>query len=184
MRAHPRQRKNPLRRGSDRVQWWLSRILLALAVAGLPAALAVGLTVQHEQARIVRAQVADRHPVTARLTEDVAAGLDTRTVPAVVEWTTADTTHRAAVAVDTGQRAGAAVRIWLDADGAVVPQPATAGQADAAAWTAALVTATALPLAATLTWKGALHVLDRRRYARWDAEWQQVEPRWTRRQPS
>ncbi|GLW74114.1 hypothetical protein Kpho02_64120 [Kitasatospora phosalacinea] len=184
MRAHPRQRKNPLRRGSDRVQWWLSRLLLALAVAGLPAALAVGLAVQHEQARIVRAQAAARHPVTARLTEDVAAGLDTPTVPAAVEWTTDGTPHRATVQVDSGQHAGAAVRIWLDANGTVVHRPADAGQATAAAWTAALVTATALPLAATLTWKGALYVLDRRRYARWDAEWQQVEPRWTRRQPS
>ncbi|QKW23529.1 hypothetical protein HUT16_34515 [Kitasatospora sp. NA04385] len=184
MRAHPRQRRNPLRRGSDRVQWWLARILLALAVAGLPVALAVGLTVQHDRAGAARDQAAARHPVTARLTDDVAGGLDTTTVPAVVEWSADGAVHRATVPVDTGQGAGAPVRIWLDARGAVVHAPATAGQADAAAWTAALVTATALPLSAALAWKGALCVLDRRRYARWDAEWRQVEPRWTRRQPS
>ncbi len=184
MRTRPRQRKNPLRRGSDRVQWWLSRLLLALALAGLPAGLAAGLAAQHDHARAARVQAATRHPVTARLTEDVAAGLDTRTVPAVVEWTADGTTRKATVEVDSGQNAGAEVRIWLDRGGAVVHEPATAGQAAATAWTAALVTATALPLLSALAWKGTLYLLDRRRYACWDAEWQRVEPRWTRRQPS
>ncbi|MFJ8441270.1 Rv1733c family protein [Kitasatospora griseola] len=184
MRAHPRQRNNPLRRGSDRVQWWLARLLLVLALAGLPAALAVGLTVHTAEARAARAQSAGRHPVTARLAEDVPAGPDTGTVPAVVAWTADGTTHRATATVDSGQDAGAPVRIWLDAHGNLVHAPVTAGQATTAAWTAALITATAVPLACALTWKGTVFVLDRCRYARWDAEWQQVEPRWTRRQPS
>lgn len=184
MRTRPRQRKNPLRRGSDRLQWWLSRFLLALAVAGLPAALAVGLASYHSQVREAQAEAAARHPVTARLAEDVPAGLETRTVPAVVTWTADGTTHRTTTEVDSGQGVGAPVQIWLDAHGAVVHAPATAGQATAAAWTDALVTATALPLVSALVWRGTLYVLDRRRYVRWDAEWQQVEPHWTRRQPS
>ncbi|MFE1318656.1 hypothetical protein [Kitasatospora phosalacinea] len=184
MRTRPRQRKNPLRRGSDRVQWWLSRLLLVLALAGLPAGLAAGLASYHSQTRAAQAQAATRHPVTARLTEDVPAGLDTRTVPAAVTWTADGVVHKAVVEVDSGQDVGAPVPVWLDADGTVVHAPATAGQAAATAWTAALVTATALPLAGALVWKGALYVLDRRRYARWDAEWRLVEPRWTRRQPS
>ncbi|MGW4806186.1 Rv1733c family protein [Kitasatospora sp. NPDC004272] len=184
MRTRPRQRSNPLRRSSDRVQWWVSRLLLVLALAGLPAAVAAGLASYHSQARAAQVQAAARHPVTARLAEDVPAGLATRTVPAAVTWTAGGTVHRAVVEVESGQGVGVPVRIWLDADGTVVHAPATAGQAAAAGWTAALVTATALPLVSVLAWKGTLCVLDRRRYARWDAEWQQVEPRWTRRQPS
>ncbi|WP_033214992.1 Rv1733c family protein [Kitasatospora phosalacinea] len=184
MRTRPRQRENPLRRGSDRVQWWLSRLLLALALAGLPVALVAGLGTYHAQTRAAQAQAATRHPVTARLAEEVSAGLATRTVPATVTWNDGGTVHKAVVEVETGQGVGAPVRIWLDANGEVAHAPATAGQAAAAAWTRALVTATALPLVSVLAWKGTLCVLDRRRYARWDAEWQQVEPRWTRSQPS
>ncbi|WP_404867390.1 hypothetical protein ACI1MP_01050 [Kitasatospora griseola] len=184
MRAHPGQRNNPLRRGSDRVQWWLARILLVLAIAGLPAALAVGLAVHTAQARADRAQAADRHPVTARLAEDVPAAPDLGTVPAAVTWTADGAAHRATATVDSGQDAGAPVQIWLDAHGNVVHAPAAASQATAAAWTAALITAAAVPLACALTWRGTTYVLDRSRYARWDAEWQQVEPRWTRSRPS
>ncbi|MFD8478124.1 hypothetical protein [Kitasatospora sp. NPDC059673] len=183
MRTRARQRTNPLRRGSDRVQWWVARVLLVLAVAGLPAALAVGLAVQHEQAAAARAQAAARHPVVARLAEDAPAGLVGK-VPAAVTWSADGTLHRATAEVAPGRSAGTPVRIWLDANGAVVHPPATTGRATAAAWTAALVTATALPAAGALAWKGTLYVLDRGRYARWDAEWRQVEPRWTRRQPS
>ncbi|RKE05061.1 hypothetical protein [Streptomyces sp. TLI_171] len=43
MHTSPGRRENPLRRGSDRVQWWLSGFPLALALAGLPAALAAVL---------------------------------------------------------------------------------------------------------------------------------------------
>jgi len=182
MRRSPRRRKNPLRRGSDRVQWWAARLLLVLALAGLPAALAAGLTAYHAQTAVARSQAATRHPVTARLAEDVPAGI--RAVPAPVTWTTDGTAHRGTTEVDPGQGVGTPVRIWLDANGRLVHAPVPTGQATAAAWTAALVTATALPLVSGLAWKGTLHLLDRRRYARWDAEWQRVEPHWSRRQPS
>ncbi|MFD8596769.1 hypothetical protein ACFV1L_17375 [Kitasatospora sp. NPDC059646] len=184
MRRRLRQRKNPLRRGSDRVQWWLTALALALAVAGLPMALAVGLAVHHDQARAARAEAASRHPVTARLTEDVPVGAGTATVPATVTWTADGTSHRAVARVVPGERAGAEVRIWLDAAGAVVRAPATTGQAVATAWIAALLTGATLPLVGVLVRDGGRCVLDRRRYARWDAEWLLVEPHWTRRQPS
>lgn len=185
MRTRPKQRGNPLRRGSDRFQWWLARLVLAVAVAGLPAAFLAGLAVHHSQTQAVRTQEAARHPVTAHLDADVPENPTVNTVPAPVTWTGTDGAVRTTtVAVEPGRSAGAPVRIWLDARGAVVQPPATAGQAAATAWTAALVTATAVPLTAVLVWKGSLLVLDRRRYARWDTEWRQVEPRWTRRQPS
>ncbi|KDN80780.1 Rv1733c family protein [Kitasatospora cheerisanensis] len=185
MRGRLRQRKNPLRRGSDRIQWWLSALALLLAVAGLPAALAVGLAVDHDQARAARAEAASRHPVTARVAENVPVGAGTATVPATVTWTSADgTAHRGIARVVPGERAGAEVRIWLDAAGTVVRPPATTGQAAVTGWIAGLLTATALPLVGVLVRDGGRVVLDRRRYARWDAEWLLVEPHWTRRQPS
>ncbi|MGW4380596.1 Rv1733c family protein [Kitasatospora sp. NPDC004531] len=185
MRMHPRERKNnPLRRGTDRAQWWAARLLLVVAVGALPAALAVGLAVHQDQARVARAEAADRHPVTARLTTDVPVALGLTTTRADVTWTENGADRRANAVVTSGQPAGTPVRIWLDNRGEVVPQPAGAGEPIAVALTAALLTVTALPLLCTLAWKGTLHVLNRRRYAEWDAEWQQFEPQWTRRQPS
>ncbi|MFD7643394.1 hypothetical protein ACFV4P_22380 [Kitasatospora sp. NPDC059795] len=184
MQVHPRQRKNPLRRSSDRLQWWAARLLLVVAIGGVPAALAVGLAVHQDQARAVREEAATRHPQTARLLADVPVAVGVTTTRAAVAWNTDGADHRASAVVTAGQPAGTPVRIWLDDDGQVVPQPAGAGEAAAVAVTAALLTATAVPLLSILAWRGVSILLDRRRYAGWDAEWQQFEPQWTRRQPS
>jgi len=182
--AHPQQRKNPLRRSSDRVQWWAGRLLAAVAIGAVPAALAVGLAVHQDQARVVRAEAADRHSVTAQLVADVPAGVGITTTRAAVAWSSDGADHLASAVVPSGQRAGTPVQIWVDDRSRVVTQPVGAGEAVAVALTAALLTVTALPLFCTLAWKGTLRLLDRRRYAGWDEEWQQIEPQWTRRQPS
>ncbi|MFF0296138.1 hypothetical protein ACFYST_20110 [Kitasatospora sp. NPDC004614] len=166
------------------MQWWVGRLLLVLAAGGIPAALAVGLIVHHDQSRAAETEAATRHPVTARLVADVPAAMGITSTRAAVTWNADGTDHRASAVVPSGRPAGTPVRIWLDERGEVVPQPAGAGEAVAVALTAGLLAVTALPLLCTLVWKGTLHVLDRRRYAEWDAEWQQIEPQWTRRQPS
>ncbi|MFF2625483.1 hypothetical protein ACFVUN_06890 [Kitasatospora griseola] len=184
MHAHPQQRKNPLRRSSDRLQWWAARTLLVVAIGGVPAAIAVGLAVHQDQARVVREEGTDRHPVTAQLVADVPTAVGITTTRAAVAWNSDGADHLASAVVPSGQRAGTPVQIWVDDRSRVVPQPAGTGEAIAVAATAALLTVTAVPLLSMLTWKGTLHLLNRRRYAGWDAEWQQIEPQWTRRQPS
>ncbi|MDH6706689.1 hypothetical protein P3T27_003416 [Kitasatospora sp. MAA19] len=70
---------NPVRRTSDRVQWWLSHILLAIMVVGLPAAVvSTGLLTYHAQLNTAQAQHAPRHPVTAP-TDDLVEVLDRAT---------------------------------------------------------------------------------------------------------
>ncbi|MFE5587650.1 hypothetical protein [Kitasatospora sp. NPDC056531] len=53
----------------------------------------------------------------------------------------------------------------------------------AAGWTAAAMTAGAVSLLCLAAWKGSVGVLDHHRYAQWDMEWNQVEPRWSKRLP-
>ncbi|MFG2823326.1 hypothetical protein ACGFX4_28340 [Kitasatospora sp. NPDC048365] len=187
MRSRARRRGNPLRRGSDRVQWWLGCLLLATAVLALPAAAAAGFSTYRAQVHAGLAAAATRHPVEARLTADAPladSGVPAK-VPATAAWTAPDgSTRTAIVQVWSGERAGSAVTVWTDARGAVVPAPTTRSQAAQNGWLAAATLATTVPLLCLSAWKGAVLLLDRRRLAQWDTEWTLVEPRWTRRQPS
>ncbi|GAA4833497.1 Rv1733c family protein [Kitasatospora terrestris] len=182
-----RRRGNPLRRGSDRVQWWLGSVLLATAVLALPAAAAAGFATYRAQLHAGQTASATRQPVEARLTADAPLA-DSGTpakVPATAAWTTADgATRTASVQVWSGERAGSTVTVWTDARGAVVPAPVTRGQAAQDGWLTAATLATTVPLLCLCAWKGSLLLLDRRRLAQWDTEWTLVEPHWTRRQPS
>ena len=68
-------RVNPLMRPSDRFEWWFGRFLIFLLVLGLSvAAYNAGMTAYGASMHTVRAQAADRHEVTARLTADVERG--------------------------------------------------------------------------------------------------------------
>jgi hypothetical protein len=178
---------DPLRRRSDRVEAWVSRLVLLLLVIGLPvAAVSVGLAVYSSQMRVVHTESAERHQVTARLTEDAAGPLmvsdgdDFQRAP--VRWTEEDGAQRAGTArVPPGTEAGETVRVWVSHDGAVARAPLSPGTAAANGWLAGGVTAGGVAAAVLAAQTGVRHVLDRRRYAQWDAEWQVVEPRWSAR---
>ncbi|MEU8511089.1 hypothetical protein AB0C76_05805 [Kitasatospora sp. NPDC048722] len=179
-------RRNPVRRTSDRVQWWLARILLAVVVAGLPAAaVSVGLLTYHAQVRTAQLQSAARHTVTARLTTDAAVNRDYTKVPATAAWTAPDGTGRTAtVQVWPGEPAGTQVPLWVDDHGTVVSAPITRSQAATAGWTAAAAAAGSVSLLCLTAWKGTVRALNHHRYAQWEAEWNQVEPRWSKRLPN
>ncbi|OEV39521.1 hypothetical protein HS99_0002190 [Kitasatospora aureofaciens] len=187
MSTHP-SRRNPVRRTSDRIQWWLARVLLAVMVIGLPAAaVSAGLLTYRAQMHTGHVESSARHTVTAHLTAaaPVPSNNDYSRVPATAAWTAADgTTHTATVRMWPGERAGTPVPLWVDHQDTVTSAPLTRGQAAAAAWTTAAMTAGTLSLLCLAAWKGSVCVLDHHRYAQWDAEWSQVEPRWSKRLPS
>ncbi|MGW7446605.1 Rv1733c family protein [Kitasatospora sp. NPDC054795] len=184
MSTYP-NRHNPVRRTSDHIQWWLARILLAVMVVGLPAAAAAaGLLTHRAQLQVRQVQSLARHTITAHLTARAPApsNNDYSQVLATAAWTASDgTTHTATVRVRPGEQAGTPVPLWVDHQDAVTSAPITRSQAAAAAWTSAAMTATTVSLLCLATWKGSVRVLDHRRYAQWDAEWSQVEPRWSKR---
>ncbi|MGW3039964.1 Rv1733c family protein [Kitasatospora sp. NPDC001159] len=186
MSTHP-NRHNPVRRTSDRIQWWLARILLAVVVVGLPAAASAGLLTYRAQMHTGQVQSSARHPVTAHLTTDapVPSNNDYSKVPATAAWTASDGTTRATtVYVWPGESGGTPVPLWVDHQDAVTSAPITRSQAAAAAWTTAAMTAGTVSLLCLAAWKGSVRALDHHRYAQWDTEWSQVEPRWSKRLPN
>ncbi|GGR84151.1 membrane protein [Streptomyces humidus] len=173
---------NSLRRTSDRFECWFRRVLLVVLVVGLPmASVSAGLAAYEASMRSVRVQAAERHQVTARLTSAVK-GSDWAKRPAQVRWTDADGTARTGSAlVKPGTSKGAAVRVWVDRAGNVVTAPATTLNATASGWLIGGMTAFGVAAGSYAAREGMRRVLDRRRYAQWDAEWDLVEPRWSAR---
>ncbi|MET9391094.1 hypothetical protein ABZY20_11860 [Streptomyces sp. NPDC006624] len=173
---------NPLRRPSDRFEAWFRRFLMLVLVVGLPlTAIGVGHTAYESSMRTVHEQTAQRHEVGARLTADVPGDNEMAKQPASVRWTDRGVLRTATVPVRPGTSEGATIRLWVDQDGHVTGPPANS----VTAWTTGVFAGgmAALGLAVCLgaTRGGVSLVVDRRRYARWDAEWELVEPQWSAR---
>jgi len=168
---------------SDRVEFWLHRVLMAVLVVGLPVAgLVVGRTTYESSIRTVRTQSAERQQVSARVmsvTENVGQAVKEQ---AQVRWTDSSGAVRTATALlKPGMTEGATVRIWVDRDGTVTGPPLTKRQALANGWFAGGITVISGTAGVFLTRAGVRLVLDRRRYAQWDTEWDLVEPGWAGR---
>ncbi|MCC3766177.1 hypothetical protein [Streptomyces sp. UNOC14_S4] len=176
---------NPLRRRSDRCQSWLGACLLLLlfpALLGVP--LLVAQDVYASQMRTLHTQSAQRQRITVRVTADAvtdtSAGLSSQRAP--VRWTDAEGTVRTGTAdVPAGSVKGATVPVWVDDKGRPVKPPMTRDDALAVSWSAACMTAAGLAAAYCGMRAALVAVLNRQRYAQWEAEWEAVEPRWSGR---
>ena len=180
-------RRSPLRRRSDVVEAWTVLVTWTLA-------LLAGVLVGHSMAASVDENTAGRrastHAVSAVLTENAAdtasakaSGYDADAIWAKVRWTAADgSAHTGVTKVRPAGTAGTSVTVWTDdRSGDLVPGPPTASEARMeAAMAAALF---GLSTAAIVLICGGLvrGRLERRRLAEWDAEWERLGPRWTKR---
>jgi hypothetical protein len=177
--------RNPLRRTSDRVEAAIVATALIMFLVGAPlVALFAGHWAAAAAHRVQRDQQTSWHQVTAVLlasaspTVDIGYGaVDTSEVRA--RWTAPDGTARTGdVPAPAAAQKGSTVRIWVDQSGAVTGPPLrpaqATGQAVLATVVAPFVLGTVLICATSL----ALQVLDRRRLADWDADWQATGPRW------
>ncbi|RPF30910.1 hypothetical protein [Streptomyces sp. TLI_185] len=154
-------------------------------LGGLLAALATQGAVQDDLA----ARRADVHSVSAELTEDAPRippvstyGYGDDKVWAKVRWVAADgSTHTGTTRVEPGTAMGTRVTGWTDHSGRLVLEPASPSEA----WLqTALFSAAATVGAGAVVLVGGQLVrgrLDRRRLAEWDAQWEQVGPRWRKR---
>ncbi|WP_406164726.1 hypothetical protein [Streptomyces sp. NBC_00996] len=125
--------------------------------------------------------------MSAVVTEDAnriigVEGADGDRARTTVRWTAADGTARTGVArVDSANKAGSSTRVRLDERGRIVPEPATADEAElqsAVLGTAATVSAsTAMILVGCLTCAR----LDRRRQEQRDTEWALTDSQWGRK---
>ncbi|MCI3276704.1 Rv1733c family protein [Streptomyces cylindrosporus] len=176
-----RWRHNPLRRRSDVVDAWivLAAWLIALC-GGLFTGLTSGVTADHELDR----QRAERHPLSAVLTENApgrtsVSALDGDLVRATVRWTAPDgSTHTGLTKVRADAKAGAPATVWVDRQGRLTSKPLTPGDATfQAAWTGVLV---GLGVAGALLGGAQLMRLQlaRRQSRQWDEEWARVDTPW------
>ncbi|MFJ8942849.1 hypothetical protein ACIRG4_06105 [Streptomyces sp. NPDC102395] len=177
------KRANPLRRTSDRFESWFRGLVTLLLVLGLPvAAISAGLTAYEASMRTVRIQSAERQEVTARVTADVKGDAADGKRQARVRWTSADGVVRTGTTlVESGTSKGAALQVWVDRDGSLTGAPMNELNATTTGWFVGAMAAAGVAAVFLVAKSGMRRLLDRRRYAQWDAEWNTVEPQWSAR---
>jgi hypothetical protein len=173
---------NPLRRGSDRVESAVHLASFVLLLLSLVAGALFGLALYDHGARSAAATRATLYQASAVVTHGAAtdsAYVDHIAVPA--RWTYQGVVHTGMIDVANGTQAGSTEPIWVDANGRLAVPPLTAYQIGGDAVFAGL----ALPFAAMLLLFCAdlavASTLNRRRAARWAAEWELIEPGWVQR---
>jgi len=178
--------RNPLRRGTDRVEAYLLAGLFVAAAAGAPLAAQAASRVAYTGAlRVQQEQLATRHQVTARLTEAAGSTVNGYTlspeIPAKAIWTSVTgVTRTGEILAAAGSAKGTPITVWTDPGGYLVTPPMTdaqvAGQGDAAA-----IGAVAGVVVVFLTGaRVSRYVFYRRRMAAWEADWTLTAPTWNR----
>jgi hypothetical protein len=179
--------RNPLRRGTDRVETALRLVLILLAVVAVPAAAAAaGRWADHYALHRAQAQRAVNHQVTAVLLEDAPesgipnpyTNVQTSWVPA--RWQPPGQPPRTGeVLALAGARKGSTVRTWIDPSGAVTDPPLDRRIVVGDVWIAVVATCLVSWLVVLTAGVLARRVLDRRRLRAWEAEWRASGPLWS-----
>ncbi|MCU7726010.1 hypothetical protein ODJ79_19980 [Actinoplanes sp. KI2] len=169
--------RNPLRRGSDRVEAWLNAVLLiTLALAGSAMAVGTSRGAYRAEEKAAAWDRTHRFEVWAVLVSKPAAPQGT----AQARWKAPDGSPRTGpVTAALSTAAGAWVPIWVDETGAVSTAPPHHSPATHAAGVGAV---TLLLVAAALAaiWLFCRRLLDRQRLRTWQDEWLEVGPRWSK----
>jgi hypothetical protein len=175
---------NPLWRACDRVEAAIVAGLLLGFLIGAPlAALAAGRLAYSAAIRAERAQLAGRRQVSAVLLTGARArpeGPAALGPQARARWTGPDgLRHAGTVPAPAGARAGSTVIVWIDASGRPAGPPLRPVQLADRVVIAVVLTSFGLGVVLLATGVLARYLLDRRRLAAWDADWQATGPRWT-----
>jgi hypothetical protein len=179
--------RNPLRRGTDRVEAALRLVMILLIVVAVPAAaVAAGRWADHYALHKAQAQMAADHQVTAVLlrdapvigTPDPYTSVQTAWVPA--RWQPPGQPPRTGeVLALVGARTGSTARTWIDSSGAITDPPLNHRVIVGDVWLAVMATCLVswllLLVAGVLVRRG----LDRRRLRAWEAEWRASGPLWS-----
>ena len=179
--------RNPLRRGTDRVEAALRLVMILLMVVAVPAAaVAAGRWADHYALHKAQAQMAADHQVTAVLLRDAPAigvpdpytSVQTAWVPA--RWQPPGQPPRTGeVLALVGARKGSTVRTWLDPSGAITDPPLNHRIIVGDVWLAVMATCLVSWLLLLVTGVLVRRGLDRRRLRAWEAEWRASGPLWS-----
>ena len=177
--------RNPLRRGTDRLETCLlAGLFVLLAVVTPFAARLAGHASYLSGWHMRQDQLSSRHQVRALLTEDAgqaSAYSLNEYVPTQASWSSAAGVRRSGVVpAEPGSRKGTLVTVWTDASGYLDSPPLAisevASQADAAT-TGVIVGAGVVYIAGAAAVR---RLMNRRRMAAWDADWRATAPTWNR----
>ena len=181
--------RNPLRRGTDRVEAVLRLVLILLLAAAVPAtAVVAGRWADHQALRQAQAEQAADHLVTAVLLQNAPASgppdpyTSVPTTWVLARWQPPGRPSRTGeVLALAGAQKGSTVRTWIDPSGEITDPPTDhrviAGYVCLAVMAACLLSWLVLLAAWGLVRRG----LDRRRLSAWEAEWRASGPHWSGR---
>ncbi len=179
--------RNPLRRGTDRIEAVLRLVMMIMLVAAVPvAAVFAGQHADHMALNRAHAQRAKDHLVTAVLLQRAgASGVPDPYTSVQITWVPARwqppglSPRTGEVLAPAGSPKGSTVRTWIDASGAVTNPPPD--HRDIVGDVCIVVVATCFVSWLVLLASAALarRALDRRRLNAWDAEWRASGPLWS-----
>lgn len=172
------------RRGTDRVEDVAAWLIGAAALVLLVVAVVSGVAVHRAEEERALFETATQTPATAVVLEDmqvVPEGEESRSARVMASWTDADgTDFTGRITVRSTVWAGDQVGVWIDPAGRIAPppaQPANAVVAGAMAFLGVLfVGGTAL----ATVWYALRGVTGAYNSRRWEREWAQVGPVWSR----
>ena len=176
--------RNPLRRGSDRVETAVLAVLVIVFLVAAPfTALASG---SWTLARAHQAQLAERassYQVPALVLKlEAPSGGAYGDPSAHARWTAHDgKVVTGDIAVPLGAAVGSTQWLWTTADGQLTNPPLQDSQVTGQAYFAEGAAVFTLAVLVTITGLLARRTLDKRRMAAWDTEWRATGPRWTTR---
>lgn len=176
--------RNPLRRGSDRVETAMLGVLLAAFLVGAPfAAHAAGSWTYAASIREAQAQQAALGQVPATLLQAAAPwSVGEGGAEAQARWKAPDGQVRTGqIFVPSGAPAGSTVKVWVNQAGQLTGSPLQHSQVTGRAVIAQVLAVTALAVVLIIVGWAARWALDRRRLAAWEAEWLASGPRWSPR---
>jgi hypothetical protein len=174
--------RNPLRRGSDRVETAVLALLVIVFLVAAPfAALASG---SWALARAHQAQLAERassYRVPAVVLKlDPPSGGAYADPGAQARWTARDgTVITGEIPVPLGTAVGSTQWLWTTANGRLTNPPLQYSQVTGQAYAAEGFGLVTLAVLLAITGLVTRWTLDKRRMAAWDAEWRATGPRWT-----
>ncbi|MEV1168462.1 hypothetical protein [Nonomuraea sp. NPDC049784] len=181
--------RNPLRRRSDRLEAAGVAVSLILLLFSVWPAVVMGRLAYENGLQAERAGPGIRQQVTATLVQDaldtvLVGGKDDGAAPeshAAARWVTPSGEQKIGrVAVPTGAKAGTAVKVWIDGRGELTRPPTSHAETLAGAVTTTLLVIAGAAATLMLGFRCFRWLLDRGRYAAWDASWAEACGRWRR----
>ncbi len=164
--------RNPLVRGSDRVEAFAILAVLVLAILAIPVAAAKGSAVYGDRIHASAEQRLTRHEVAAKAMRDSASTeLPYRSSTlTLLQWQFAGRTHTEVVSTPDEMKAGELTSVWVDATGNRAAHSASASDAATQAVMAALGWWVTVAGAGVASYGLLRRRLDRARHAAWDRE--------------